>query len=692
MTHRDTNGLRHLDQLRVGFDELQWAQDERIARLANLLRGGAYEPGWIGRWWAHGEHDFGWEITELSTSGDLYFQTKEQGTASPFPGAMHRDETLPFIGVDSNGHVLESPRNEEDPGDGFTVLDTTDTIIKVPDDGVWRTLVAIYSLETLAPGRMNLVGGSNTVTGSFTEFTRFEGVGPRKTKFRIDAADTAEGNEGTYEFSTITDDTNATITPAPPRSESKVPFRMVGEFFTGAPADPDIHNNVTVRWELRTRTVTPPADGALIAYDIMRDTGATPNVNFIDRRHSMTYRRIEPTYMRGYQLAPWIRRGTGAVHTASQVVETRTDLVRLVSATGDVFDIDMAPAAVGADTDVGVDYEVGLIAAILTDANQAEIREFVPWDQENPWRHPNGGSAVTITLSGTRIALALTQVPSGSGNTHLLFLADETSGTGGIHMRSSTDNGATWSGASTTIWDGTLSVDDIGHPAVVLTRLGRLIVVARVFVDASSEEEIRYIFSDDYGATWSTNSNAGFTIQSVGEVCRRPSIDEDDLGNLWTSFTRVIDQGSSSVDHLRLVRGQAVNDPVPNTDEAAEGWIVGPEHAGDGWENNRPGLIACPGGEVIILHNIHEGAPTPYNSSHWFGVTYASRGRTLMGERLLTTRTSGHGGVPRPIKHGKLPDGRVIVAFVDPIDIENVYAVPFTLHEIHRNQNWFGGF
>ena len=273
----DTNGNRTLDQQLIGYDVLEWTQAERLQRIARARIGLAHECGWLGEW--VGPHpNLGWEV--FAAGGNVLGTRSEDGGVPDDPFPIDRTRSIvPFVGVDPAGNVIEVPT-------GGALLDDSDAEIVPPNDGTWRTLIGRYRLTRREPGKLTLVGGSTTVVGTGTEFTRYsDSTSPEPTILRIDASETSNGNEGSYVIDVITDDENMTVLSAPPTTETDVFFRVKGQFFSGEPASPDIHRNATVRWELVTRTTTRPTDG-LIAYDVKQAGGV---VSLIDRRRGSLY-------------------------------------------------------------------------------------------------------------------------------------------------------------------------------------------------------------------------------------------------------------------------------------------------------------------------------------------------------------------------------------------------------------------
>jgi len=593
-------GLRYLNDLRLGYEELAWLQDDydlhaRLHRMAS-----AYEPGWVGgSWLANGATGLGWNIVDGGT-GNLAVDSIDGGDEGLALFRRRNNTDAPALGVDPDGQLLMIY-----PNDGQLLRDAAGALISVPNDGVWRTLVARATLQVEAPGRMDMTVGVATVVGDGTQFLRYSDGGDlRATKFRVPSG----ANAGDYEFLAIASDTSTTITPLPVATEANVEFVVIGDFASAA-ADRDIHSELVVTWELVTRTVAPQTD-ALIAYDCMR-TGGT--LSLIDRRRANIYRPAVINHERRWHIQPELVLGPSAAAVADYPAVPQSAARALyyspctsTPAGGSHF-CAVAPAAVGSGLHQGADVASGLLGAFVKDnvTWQIEIREYVPQayvhgtsssNAEAPWRNPDGGAAVTPISSqtGDCRGLALLAVPNGTGNTHLMWYLDTA---GDLYQLSSSDNGATWTVAAV-ITLGFAAGYGIG---ATLTRTGRILLV----LCNDSGTEIRYIRSDNYGTTWDTNTTAGHAIDLTGGVgqYRYPSIAEDDFGNLWLAIEDWSSGASGRV--VVLYRGTDVNDPAPSSDTPAGGWIVSPDPVLNATtpptDFTSPQVLPGPDGQVFVF-------------------------------------------------------------------------------------------
>jgi hypothetical protein len=667
MSHPETNGLRFLAGLLLDQDELQWSQDEIRERIGWRLLAGAHEVGWVGDYVGPFEN-FGWEVYD---SGSGVLATRNVSSANVLIGIdrLNPNTDRPSIGIDSQGRVLEVLPNDR-------LRDTSFALITVPNDGVWRTLVARYAVSRREPGRLTLTGGSVSVVGVGTQFTRYgDSTDSKASILRIAAADTSEGNDGEYEIDTITDDENLTLVSAPPATESSVRFRLKGRFFAGDPADPDSRNIAVARWELITRTTTRPTDGALIAYDVRRSGGV---VTLIDRKKSNIY---QPKQSRPlcYGLQPAFLYYDNANDTLSDLKNLKNLETNVASANTAFIGLSMAPCASGSHlTGLATDQPTGMMVAALWDNNTTRtIRVFhhtvAYGDLSVNWDDPDGGASVDVVAATGIKDVALLALPASSGNTHACFYADTN---GSVLQKLSTDNGATWS-AATTIWNpaGAETVDRI---SAVLTRMGRIVIVAAY----STGNRLRYIFSDDLAATWSNNTQAGFGFTGSATAAIDVSVVEDDRGNLWTIAAVAADN------LLRLWRGQSEGNPAPDSDEQSDGWPVGPDTPAD--SVTFVDAVAMPNGTLSIVCDVDlSGTRLIYYVS-------VARRNVLHQQILVRNANDASGDYPVAVCLGVCASGQLFLGWGSKDDTGAVfdldlYLVPYSPIAIERSLTWYGG-
>lgn len=664
----DSNGMRVIDQMLIGYDVLQWSQAEPIERLQRARLGLAHECGWIGEF--VGAHpNFGWEIA-VNGAGLLRLRSENGGGPdNPYPIDRTRPPG-PWLGVDRNGNVLEL-----DPSG--RLLDQADAEITVPNDGVWRTLTCSHNLTRREPGRLTLTGGSTAVVGVGTKFTRYnDATDPEATILRIDATDTSNGNDGSYQIDEVIDDENLVLVSPPPSSETGVNYRVKGQFFNGEPADPDIHNNVAARWTLGTRTTTRPTN-SLIAYDIRRNGGVT---QIIDRRRASLYQPYSGRST-SFGLTPAFL----SWNEASDAAVLRRESVTMISggaAGTKILGISMAPAATGSHmTGLATSQPTGLLMAALVDdgaTRRIRVKAFTQVGAvaagasglAGTWDDPNGGTDTDVVIAAGLLDVALVALPAASGFTHACFYVDSA---GDLFAKTTADNGANWVGPST-VWEPPggstiLKVD------VCLTRLNRLAVV----VQYSAASRIRVIYSDDLGATWDLNGGGGYAVGD-GTTIHDVSVCEDDRGNLWT----VAAQGLTNV--LRAYRGGAEGIATPDAVEVpTAGWPVG---ADDGTAfANRVSSFALPNGMIGAAFDLGT-AVDDGKALHFMGI---ARNQAINHQQLAFSPSSTAAAVAVAV--GVTASGVVHVGWSD-VDVSNnarVNVLRYVPTAIERAHTWYGG-
>ena len=493
-------GLRPLDQLKVGLDELQWMQAEIEKHGRNGLLGLAYRTGLVIHRQAHGLLNLAWSGASLG-GGQLALRR----SYLPAPRAAGVAVAVPTVAVDGNGRLFGfGPEADFYPGD------------VIPDDSTWYTVLVEAADVQIEPGTIEVFAGTPNVTGTDTDFTRYagkttDGFG-RGSKIRIDAADTAAGNSGIFEVDTVIDATHLTLVQnIPGGNEAGVQCRIAGDFLAAVPADPDCHS-------IRSVAVTVVAalreTGDLTRFPVcdVRRTGAA--LELVDRREQSlyspigaSYESVEPTLgvtskatVLDYELTRHVRDlgtpGAGAIKvTACPIHPLGADPTPQVLVAGTLagggaletwtrhlshFDVAIAPVAVEA---AGVD-------------RAALVR--LPFEN--------------------RIALVY-----GHGNK--------------VKLRLTTDNGATW-GAAVTLMDPTLNdaLDSVEHPHVMVMSNGRILVSFEYDDNSLGFHYIAGVYSDDYGDNWVDNGGVGYRLSNVtwgANAHAYPYVAQGRDGYLW---------------------------------------------------------------------------------------------------------------------------------------------------------------
>lgn len=656
---RDSAGLRFLATQMIGYDAMQWWQDEDNERDNWLRMGAAHEAGWVTEWVGPTDNS-GWTIAAtgrlLSVADDTLADVLR-----PDPAGKR-----PFLGVNRRGEVLEVLRG--------AIYTAAGVQVEVPDDSTWYTLIARYATDTRAPGTLTLVGGAATVVGVGTQFTRYATAaaagGP--TRIRIAAADTVNGNDYVTAFATITDDTNATLAAvAPGNSESGVRFRVRGEFYGKTPADPDIHRNASVTWELVARTCVRPTDGALIVADVRSVAGV---VTTIDRRRANVWRPFTgESVSYALALAGFYKPNNGDPPESKEVVFSYGG----TSGTPNTpVALDIAASATGAHiVGVTVDQPTGLLAAAVYDTGATRGIKVQEWStlysslsggtSAGRWDDPNDGAAVDIATGAGLKDVALVTLPEGCGFTHIAFYVDNS---GTILSKTSVNNGASWVGPVTV-----LAGQSVLRVSATLTRLQRLVLV---FV-SSVDPYVRSLYSDDLGASFVGGTGTDLAIDSDANI-QDVAVCEDDRGALWVATG----WATSTNNPVRLFRGQAEGNVVPDA--------VGETKVGPGTsatvQCSQVAIRALPNGHVVVMAEARDGSTV-----HAWATVVANRKPVALYVIANTVDTNGSGRTS-PVAIGQLANGELALTWTryDNAALNQAYSLRYIPCAVYRPNTLFG--
>jgi hypothetical protein len=568
-----TAGLVYYQNLMIGLDELQWLQDEksrleRAARLSALMSHGLQVRRKMG-----GDFSAEWAVDDADDDGKISVRVGQPYTGS----ADATNQAYDTGAVDVEGYEI---RLESD----------LDNIVTVPNDSTWYTVVVQRLASLYERGTIAVSTGSAVVVGTGTEFKRLSGYTTsgysRGSRIFIKTGDSGHGNAGTYEVDTITDDTHLTLrTVVAGTNEAGLKFGIAGNFATSPPAEPRIHQRLTPSVTLvpRARAVAAPA---LILADVMRNDLDTPKVTVIDRREANIYREI-PSTAHGVDVRPLVSFDTSSPYTATKLDRSQA------KATGG-SDCDVPCASPASDNTI-------LMACQSGTSIHARIYRPNPGTGGVFWNDP-GASPTVIDATTSASQPALVQLPMNADATHLCVY---TKAGGTLEIRSSTDDGGTWSAATTLLDPTGLDAGNIAsRPSLLLMRNGRLICACEYFdqtLDAAVGRWcIRYVYSDDYGLTWNTNSEAAFNILSISlpglRDCRRPCIVQDAAsGQVWTvyEYTAVGTDG----DLIRALPG-GIDSPTPTVTDPSGGSPLG----GVAGKQMTPCAWVSPGGQLCVFY------------------------------------------------------------------------------------------
>lgn len=551
-------GLRPLFELLIGIDEIQWAQAEGWYRERFLRKAEQQTPGLFLPPAPGGGPDTQWEVSY--NLGSDVVSVSAVGTLWQNSGPQVA------MAVDSDGKLWRLEAQSP---------------VTIPNDDTWYTVVATRAEVQTEAGTITITSGSAVVAGTGTDFTRFSGKTSsgfgRGTRIWIAAGDSAGGNGGIYEIDVVTSATSITLTTVPPGTTETISrWKVAGDFLSTIPADPAIHNFERVVISKVART-TIPAAGAFILADVKRNNAGSPKVKIIDRRQANELWTVPEPF--GCWLAPEIGFDTSSPWTAATM---RRDPMYGSSTSGQTV-------SVAALRDNGEE----LIAVIVDGTNiELAIRE----NDGAGWYA--GGAVVT---GATDPDAAIVQTPDISGTTHVVVFVDGNS----LWCTASANSGSTW-GAPVLILDPTTNdaADEVRTCTAIMLQNNRLLVVLSYYDDSGAsgagQERLVAVYSDDYGVTWSTNTNVGYNVVQIQSVVGAPTFDNISRPSLYQARDGTIFCAFDVDDtEIQVIR---------SADATGIGWgalTVQPNGYTcptiTDWEFRDPAIWVDPGGCVVVL-------------------------------------------------------------------------------------------
>jgi hypothetical protein len=485
-------GIVFQPNLLMGVSELAFLVWTPAEAARNQLMAQMREPGLVLQPRGCGNMGLRWRV-EHWVGGDpliLRFDKPTNGGSRVLAGVM------------ANGTVLVVT-----PDTGSTTRELSGFI--VPDDGAWRTLVVRPGVSFNEPGTITLSSGSKTVTGTGTFFTRLCG----RTSEDVTPGDkifiASGGNSGTWEIDEIVSDTELTLINNASASQTTT-WRIAGSYYqSSAPGSPYAHRYNVATFELKSGVVDADPDTHLVLADVMLDTGTTDKIQIIDRRQANMFRMLATTQLAAHLavlMAPSAcNSGTFSDDNYYQamVADTRPAIADGGGGSADaVAWTSIAPTSDG-------------LGALLISTHGSYVRAttFDPVSNSWPDWDASSGSQVRPDASGNVGAAHIALVPKASGRTHVL--AYSLIASTAVYMRTSPDDGATWSSQSLIVTDVNMagSAPPANYPTpIVLTKSGRLWVVYSF--DDGVNYGLRAVYSLDYGATWVTDGGIGFEVIS----------------------------------------------------------------------------------------------------------------------------------------------------------------------------------
>ncbi len=576
---KESHGLKYLQYLKIGIDELQWLQYEEHERrmrrmlarfMSHGLVTGRTRRNSLGRAWKVHDDDDDGTISIYSSMGRVV-------------GGSYGSQEHAWA-VDKDGVPIQ--------------MDNDQIVATLPNDATWYTVVMRRALTDYDRGSLSVTVGSAVVNGTGTEFTRLSGVTTdgygRGSLIRIDAADTAHGHDGTYEVDQVINDGQVILT-APvggSANETGIPFTLAGDFSTAPPADPDRSQRWVPEFQVVAR-VRDPSNSDLILFDVKRDDAFAPKVTLIDRRAANLFRE-QPQGMasRGLALQPEI---VGAA--AAPFGDAQMQIASIYTG--------LPAGAHARNVALAREQNDGMLALVeIPSTTTIHVREFDNF--EDLWQDPAGGGAVVLSAAGTYPAIE--QLPPECGNTHIAFY--ENTGDNKVYRSTTANNGQAFAAAVAT-WDPTAinPNDRVQDLVAYMGRNHRLFLFGSYYVwnavPANTYKQIRYIYSDDYGTTWNTNANAGFNAVT---------------GTAGTDDTEpTVTQGPDGLIHLAYVRDNGVSVEIRgkvSDDETGIVWTLGVPYSTfvwtlggrTGWDNHGPAIYVSPDNVVAVVFNEEDGA------------------------------------------------------------------------------------
>lgn len=548
-------GVRHEPYKFYGATELDLEGIVRERARGRIARA-AYAEGLVIRGAGGGVLDTQWMVSDDNDDGTVRIHTASGDWPARFysgsaPGRQPRnlDHRGGAVLLDSEGVPAELD------------ADIDPVTLTVPDDDTWYTLVAYVEQTEYAPGTIDLDPASATVTGTGTRLTDLQApvAGLRTSKILIEPADTAQGHAGAYTLTSITSDTEIAITPNPGGglAETGVRFKYASEH-TQAPSERGTLARRRAAVKLVARTRKPAANEYVLA-DVKRASGGTPEVQIRDRRHC---------------------------NVARLLVNTTTSLsIRVVSSpglqlTGHGGTIDGAAPGGGlqglADTDRGT-------VLALWNNSTLELREY---------EIDGTPVATAVTVRGDDVIARICRVPQNQGQadsarvSHLIAVADTVSGAA-VYFRFA--NGTTSSGSFTALPVANFDTDGVVPIALYRTKYDRIVLVCGC--TSGGVVDVRYVYSDDFGATWQNNSGDGWVLaDSAGGAAINPLLGGGAVGPDGTMWTLIADTAPAS--NYYVIR--SVTDELPDPASST----TSDEHIAVG--SDQVDITTLPCGDVVV--------------------------------------------------------------------------------------------
>lgn len=522
-------------------------------------------------------------------------------------------------------------------GQVFRLEDVT-ALPAVPDDGVWYTLVVRRVDTALARGTVDVSASSAVVNGTSTRFTELYGKTGDSLTFdgsfiTISGSTSTPTNDGTYEVDAVTSDAQLTLRTAIPGStESGLSWAWAGQLGGSGSGYVDVATRHVAELELVTRT-REPAAGDLVICDIKRDSGGTPEIEFIDRRH---------------QNAARLRRGLSGPSVGALLPRTFIDdsgapavTLQQVGSSTNCDSVALCRLGPATTTYSGTPYVVA-----FTDGANIETQYKLSNTQGLSFT-----GAGTVTTNGDRPRLVALPDPEGT----ILCIFERANV---LYSASSTNGGATWA-TPAVIWDPTAvdALDTMTGHEVCLRRNGTIVITGAYGDNSAGTTERRMIYSDDYGASWTTNSNEGYLVEATLTATDSCLFEVDGILVVMDVNGRVVE----------------TEDPIGDT-----GWSL---LADDGFTsvlNEARTISACVlgHGTVLLVHDSHGAVSHDRHIAYSVHTRRPAPAWTQHSYHLLYEVSNTTPALAETVPYAlRLSDGEVIVAYVDPT-VDTPFILP----------------
>jgi hypothetical protein len=599
----ETGGILFKDLLKVGIDELAWLQwdlHRKMDQIRHWVSCGGY--GLVIPKTPSGDLDFTWAPILDTTNGGIaidrrkFYDYPAQAGVPPVPAAA-------CSAVDTAGQWITHVDDRED------LSGANRNYITVPNDNAWYTVVMTSQIERREQGFIAVSTGDKTWTGTGTRFTQYlaytdDGLTvPRGTLLRIDEGDSANGNEGTYTVDQVASDTSMEMREFPNgTTESRMKFYVQGASVDGPLEDGDYRSYLRPVFTLVSGHVCTASAGEFLLWEVKRN-GA--DIDWVDKRYANLY---QPAHFHGSAL----------VLAPLQVFDFAADLGDdWVAATGQYGGDAISSAAQIKSSvltgDIAPKTNGGLLAVAATFGGTVYCRHYfldthADGSANATWGNPTEGADITVSTSALEPTVCAIPRAAGSDAMHLCIYTNASA----LKMRTSTDNGATWSSASTICNPPAVGGSHVARrPFVRLLQSGRLLCMFSYY--DGTDVSVRFIYSDDRGATWVTNSNAGFAWSTpvTGYDHLYPSFCQDDSGRIHTAMIQVKRSDDdtyvyyeTSFSKFTLTRVEGGTHPDSSPASAGRYHITGTD-VGVIDTATGTAVAAEPGGSACVIFGIH---------------------------------------------------------------------------------------